>query len=207
MNGHQEDDGVLIGSKRTGDCLSFDITSRDINDFISNVSFLKSFFDSIVANLPKWVKFAATDTSILNVQDVKSELVYGNKMDDVTWCNGAPVIPDHLYNVFLFDSNFFFSIYNNAIQLPKPLNGQRFCLIVDMCHHFAGKGSVFLMVPKESQDLLSHLEVFQRLHEKQNLLIKPRGIGVSLVNGIDVQQVRNVLQQRLWNGDHMFDYK
>ena len=202
VNGHQESAGIPINDRRSGDCLSFDVTPRDIFDFISNVSFLKSFLTSLTAALPDWVKLAVTNTSVLNVQDLRSELVYGSEMDHITWCKGAPVLPAHLYSVFQFDSNFLINVYGAAVKLPKPLKDHQFCLIVDICHNYGG--SVFLMVPEESQSILSSLDVFKRLQEKQGLLIKPRGIGISVVKGINVHYAQT--QLKFWNGDRMFHY-
>ena len=201
-SGYRDADGVRIGKKRIGNCLSFEITPSDMFDFISNESFLKSFLSSLKIALPDWANFAVSNTSVMKVKDLKSELVYGNKMDEITWCQGAPVLPAHLYTVFQFDTNFFLSVYNNEIKLPSLLHGQKFCLIVDICHSYGG--SVIFIVPEESQTILARLEVFKQMHEKQNLQIMPRGIGVSVVKGINVHYAKTRLQ--LWNGDHLFYY-
>ena len=200
--GYREADGVQIHNKRSDDCLSFEVTPSDMFDFISNESFLKSFLSSLKVVLPDWANFAMSNTSVLKVKDLKSELVYGNKIDEIIWCKGAPVLPTHLYSVFQFDNNFFLSVYNNEIKLPSLLLGHKFCLIIDLCHYYGG--SVFFMVPEESQTFLLQLDVFKQMYERQNLLIMPRGIGVSVVKEINVRYAKNQLQ--LWNGDHMFYY-
>ena len=201
-SGYKNADGIQIDNKRTDHCLSFEVTPSDMFDFISNESFLKSFLSSLKIALPDWANFAVSNTSVLNVQDLRSELVKGSKLDEITWCKGAPVLPTHLYTVFQFDSNFFLSVYNDAIELPHLLHGEKFCLIVDMCHNYGG--SVFFMVPEESQTFLAGLEVFRQMREKQNLQIMPRGIGVSVVKGINVHYAKTQLQ--LWNGDRVFYY-
>ncbi|MEW8544648.1 MAG: hypothetical protein AB2693_14050 [Candidatus Thiodiazotropha sp.] len=202
-NNHYTDtDGKPVHNRRTGNCFSFDFTSDDIFDFITHDSFLKTFVASIGVTLPDWLNFGRTNTSYLDINDLKTDLVYGEKVNSFPWCNGAPVLSDHLYSVFNFDSSFSLSIYNNRIELPKPLNNQKFCLIVDTCQNYGG--SAFLIVPDESADILKRFAIFEMLYKTQDLLIKPRGIGISVVKGINVKDSVNDIQ--LWNGDHIFQY-
>ena len=201
-NGNVPADGQPLPVTRTDDCISFLFTASDIFEFISSVSFLKSFFDRLIAALPPWLGFTSTEFSSIDVNDLKTDLVYGHAMDDVLWCKGAPVIPSHLYSVFRFSSEFTLSLYGNDVNIPKPLNGRKFCLIVDICHKYGG--SIFLMIPPESRDLLSEFDLFKNLTTSQGLTIKPRGLGLSVVKGVNVHYQETELE--LWNGDTFFTY-
>ena len=202
VKGHKVEDSDSLNDKKTKDCLSYDFTPKDIYDFIFHGSFLKTFLSMTNIVLPDWVKFHSTNSSLLQVQDLRTELIYGSKIDEVPWCQGAPVLPDHLYSVFQFDSNFALSVYNDDIVMPKPLRGNKFCLIVDICHNYGG--SFFLMVPKDSEAILTEVDMFETLYRQEKLLIKPRGIGLSVVKGINVHYDQKELQ--LWNGDVTFKY-
>ncbi|XP_053380098.1 uncharacterized protein LOC128548733 [Mercenaria mercenaria] len=163
-------------------------------------SFMKTFLLSLFPALPDWLRFEKSSTEILSVQDIKSDLIYGRNMDEISWCTGAPVLPDHLYTVFRFDTGFTLNVMGHQVDIPKPLNSRKFCLIVDLCHGYGG--TVFLMIPKESRNFLLDLNIFQTLKEEQNIHILPRGIGISLVNGINANY--HTLSDELWNGDLMF---
>ena len=196
-------DGILAGTKRSDECLAFDVTAGDIADFVENLSFLKSVFDSISAALPNWARFDVHGLTVLDVHGMKSDLVYGDKIDDISWCKGAPVLSNHLYSVFQFDSSFFLNIYDRDAFLPVPSRNNNFCLIVDLCQNFGG--TVFLMIPKDSRSLITQMDVFSRLHQKYNVLINPAGIGVSAVSGIKVPNYHTPLT--MWNGDQLFKYE
>lgn len=194
-------EGIRIINDLTPEsCRPFELVEGDIFEFIAADSFIKTLLLSLFPSLPDWLRFDKTSDEVLAIQDLRSDLVYGKDMDDVSWCSGAPVIPDHLYTVFSFGSGFTLRVMEEDVVLPKPLNGNKFCLIVDLCHSYGG--TIFLMIPEESRGLLLELGVFQNLKEEQNLLIHPRGIGISLTNGINANYHK--LSLELWNGDRMF---
>jgi hypothetical protein len=60
------------------------------------------------------------------------------------------------------------------------------------------------MVPEESRGILETVNMFKLLKKENDLTIHPRGIGISIVNGINVHKDSTELQ--LWNGDAMFEY-
>ena len=128
---YKPEDGTIMEDKRIDDCLSVPFTAADIFQFVNSNSFLKSLFDRLFAVLPDWAQLTGTNTSIINVQDLKTDLVYGKDMDQTTSCEGAPVVAEHLYSVFRFDTEFSLSIYGNDVNIPKPFDGRKFCLIVD----------------------------------------------------------------------------
>ena len=195
-------DSEALGDKRTEDCFSYEFKPKDIYDFVSHGSFLGTLFSMVKVTLPDWLDLFPLNISVLQVQDLRTELIYGSQVDNILWCQGAPVLPDHLYSVFQFDSTFALSIYNKDIVIPKPLDGNKFCLIIDTCQNYGG--TIFLMVPQESETILTELDVFETLYRQEKLLIKPRGIGVSVVKGINVHDSQKELQ--LWNGDVSFTY-
>ena len=82
------------------------------------------------------------------------------------------------------------------------MDGNPFCLLVDTCQEFGG--SVFLILPDESRDLLTNLRAFRSLKSKYGIQIRPIGIGISTATRITVTSETNSLQ--LWNGDEMFEY-
>ena len=194
--GHKLEDSDTQNDYRTEDCLFLVFTPKDMYDFVSHGSFLTTFLSMVKVALPDWVKFNPTNVSLLQVQDLRTNLIYGSKLNEMVQCQGAPVLPDHLYSVFRFDSTFALSVYNNDIVIPRPLSGNKFCLIVDICHN--NGGTVFLMVPDESETILTELDIFKTLYRQENLLIKPRGIGLSVVKGIKVHY--NQKELHLWNG-------
>ena len=147
-----EDGFLYVAEETPSDCKSFELVASDIFDFISHGSFFRTLLVSLYPALPNWISFDKTTDSVLALQDMKSDLIYGKDMADVEWCDGAPTVSNHLYTVFTFDSNFSLSVLGEAIKVPVLLEGEKFCLIVDLCH--ANGGSVFLMIPPESKDIL-----------------------------------------------------
>ncbi|XP_053397078.1 uncharacterized protein LOC128556350 [Mercenaria mercenaria] len=197
-----EDGSVFVSNETQPDCKSFELVESDIFDFISHGSFFRTLLVSLFPTLPNWISFDKSSDSVLSVQDMKSDLIYGKDMDEKEWCDGAPVKKDHLYTAFTFDSNFSLSVLGRDVKLPVPMKGNKFCVIVDLCH--ANGGSVFLMIPTASRKFLENVNIFQQLKQKYSLEILPRGIGISVVNGINVHSHKSEL--KLWNGDTTFKY-
>ena len=196
-----EIDELVTGYINTTNALDF--TKRDIFELVSGQSFLKTYVDSLLSILPSWVSLTLNGNSAIEVHDLKTELVYGHSMEQHKNCHGAPVFEQHIYNVFIFGSQFSLSVYNNKIDLPKPLNGYKFCLIVDI---YQSQGSsIFLIVPDESKHILNQFEVFQKLIKYQNISVLPRGIGISTSKGVSVHHHTKELE--FWNGDAMFKYR
>lgn len=205
----------------TNDCIGQNLSSRDMFDLISSDSFVSAMFDMLLSLLPPWISMDkaelsngrgrraawATDhiihrhkRSLVNVNNLKTQILIGEQVDNLQFCKSAPIKPANRYSVFQFQSNFSIEILNNKVFLPSPLRGEEFCLIVDISE----PGSVFLMIPEQSRDIFLKFEIFQTLHDKNGLLVKPRGIGLSLVQGVQVPSSYKELA--LWNGDHIFKY-
>ena len=195
-------DGILISNGSMGNCWSFAVTPRDIHDFLTSMSFLKSFFDNLQNFLPDWLSFSHSGSSLLQLVDLRTELLHGADIATDPWCKGAPVLHTHLYSIFKFGGSMSVSVYGDRIQLPDPLAGEGFCFIVDICQDYGG--SMFLMIPEESRDLLEKFEMFKHLKDSYDLEIRPRGIGLSLLRHINVHSQTTELQ--LWNGDRLFNY-
>ena len=193
------DDGILISNRSGNDCWSFDVTPLDIHDFLTSDSFLNSFFVNIQTILPDWLSFSHSDSSFLQDVDLKTELLHGYDVATDPWCNGAPVIPTHLYSILRYNGSMSVSIYWDRVQLSEPLAGERFCFIVDVC-----QATIFLMLPEQSRDLLDKFEMFKHLKNRYNIGIRPRGIGLSLGRHINVHS--NTTELQLWNGDRLFKY-
>ena len=196
-----QSDGHLLNHTRKIDCLEISFTANEILQFVTSNSFLKGYFEEFINALPNWIGFSSTQFSMLETTDTKTELVYGREIDTVETCKGAPVISSNLYSIFVFDSTFSMKLFENEVRFPKPLHGHKFCLVVDICHN--NGGSVFFMVPEESRHILTQFEVFDNLQTNFGLLIIPRGVGFSLVKGI---QVSKDTGNMYWNGDSIFTY-
>jgi hypothetical protein len=197
-----EDGSVFVDKATSADCKPFKLIETDIFDFISHGSFFRTLLISLFPVLPDWISFDKTSNSVLEIVDMKSDLVYGKDIPDKEYCNGAPVIKTHLYTVFTFGSNFSLRVLGEEVRFPVPLKGNKFCMIVDLCH--TNGGSFFLMIPAESRSILDNMNIFQQLKQKFGLEIFPRGIGLSVVNGINVH--RRATELQLWNGDASFTY-
>ena len=195
-------DGILTSNASRSNCWSFAITPRDIHDFLTSMSFLKSFFNNLQKFLPDWLSFSHSGSSLLQLVDLRTELLHGSDIVTDPWCKGAPVLPMHLYSIFKFAGSMSVSVYGDRIHLPDPLAGERFCFIVDICQDYGG--SMFLMLPEQSRDLLEKFEMFKHLKDSYDLEIRPRGIGLSLLRHINVHSQTTELQ--LWNGDRLFNY-
>ena len=193
------DDGILISNRSGDDCWSFDVTPLDIHDFLTSISFRKSFFVNIQTILPDWLSFSHTDSSFLQEVDLKTDFLHGYDVATDPWCNGAPVTSTHLYNIFRYNGSMAVSIYGDRVHLPEPLAGERFCIIVDICQE-----TIFLMLPEQSRDLLEKFEMFKLLKNRFDFEIRPRGIGLSLSRHINVRS--NTTELQLWNGDRLFKY-
>lgn len=192
--------GTLIENDLSPMCQTFEFSERDFLDFVSVDSYTKTLLVSLYQVLPDWLKFEKSSTEVLSVKDIKTDLVYGRNMDNVQLCDGAPVLPNHLYTVFRFDTGFKLRVLGDVVNFPKTYKSWKYCLIVDMCQNYGG--TVFLMIPEESRDILSNLQIMQVLKEKQNIHIYPRGIGISLVNGVNANY--HSFSSELWNGDNLF---
>lgn len=199
---YREEDGTALKDRHYHDCLLHSLTPKDIHDFVSSGSFLGTFFDRIQDKLPPWLRFSKSGVGLLSVTDLKTDLVYGQNIDSLPECIGAPVFKDRLYNVFRFGTDMSFSIYGNRIQVPAPLQGEKFCMIIDICHNTGG--TIFLMIPEKSKHLLDKADYFIALAKKGTRL-RPKGIGLSLVNGIKVNYKTSELN--LWSGEEMFRYR
>ncbi|XP_013380568.1 uncharacterized protein LOC106151732 isoform X2 [Lingula anatina] len=197
-----ESDGTVLATDRNNDCLSFNLTPRDVFDFVSSGSFLSTFLENIYKALPNWIKFTSTGFDILSINQLKTDLLHGRDVQKVQACRGAPLFDNKLYTIFQFRSGFSLSVYGNEISLPKPLNGTEFCLIVDICRAYGG--TVFLMFPPGSRELLSQLKVISDMEEKGGFKLFLNGIGLSIVKEINVHYTASELT--FWNGDGFFQY-
>lgn len=190
-------EGEIFTSEDTPkECLPYDFSESDVFDFISHGSFFKTYLISLGRVLPNWISFEVTSDSLLSIQDLKTDLMYGTEIKETPWCSDAPVLDDSLYNVFRFGSNFSISVQGEVIKLSLP-KSQKFCFITELCH--GSECSLFLMIPEDSRRLLEGINVFQQLKQKYSLSITPKGIGLSLL-------LNPTSDVQLWNGDTMFKY-
>lgn len=195
-------DGEEVGDERQNGCLKFEITPRDIHDFLTSLSFMKTVFQNLEKILPDWLKFTQSGTDILNVNDLYTELLQGDEIQTGI-CRGAPLYENRLYTVLKFGSSFSISLYGEQVALPKLTKNNQFCLIIDICQDYGG--SLFLIIPTESRHFLNNFTIFSQMRRKYGIEIQPIGIGLSLLNHINVQASTTSLQ--LWNGDSVFDYQ
>ena len=184
-------------------CLNLEFSQKDTFDFMKAGSFLKTLFKGLLKVIPDWIRLNYYNGSIIGLQDLKADLVFGRDMDMINSCKGAPVIPNYPYSVFRFGTGFSISIFGDEVKFPKEIRGESFCLIVDFCNDLGG--TIFLMVPEASRDILLNFKVFEDLYHSSNLRIRPRGIGISLAKGVNIKNKQSSLQ--LWNGDRKFQYR
>jgi hypothetical protein len=168
---YKESDGVQLSNIYKNDCLLFDITPKDIHDFISSGSFLGTVFDRFNVVLPSWLRFSKSGVGMISVTDLKTDLLYGRYVDNQEDSRGAPVLDDHLYNVFRFGTDMSFSVYGKMLSLPPPLDGNKFCFIVDICQ--SNGATVILMLSPESRTLLDDIDIFSTMEGSR---FRPRGI-------------------------------
>ncbi|KAK3102630.1 hypothetical protein FSP39_012769 [Pinctada imbricata] len=205
----------------TNDCIAQNLSSRDMYEFISSDSLINAMFDTLLSLLPPWMTLERAQItngrgrrsvetperrvhrhkrSLVDINNLNTQVVLGEQVENLPFCKGAPVKPGNRYSVLQFQTNFSVEVFNNEIFLPSPLRGEEFCLIVDISE----PGSVFLMIPEQSRDLFLQLDIFKTLNDKNGLHVKPRGIGLSLNQGVQVPSRHKELT--LWNGDHIFKY-
>jgi hypothetical protein len=192
-----DNSNILDSDESYKDCEMIDLTDQDLFDFHTSGSFLKTYLLALSNSLPNWIEFYASDESSLRIDNVKSDIVYGDEIKDNEWCAGVPVQDKHLYNVFRLDTSFRLRIFSQYIELGQPLKDSQFCFITDLSTNAAG--SFYLMVPEDSRSFLESVGVFQELRETYGLKILPRGIGLSVVNKGQPTELE------LWNGDTMFE--
>lgn len=194
-------DGISYGEKRTNSCLSFLPSSKNIRDFLLQNSFTATVFSQLEKVLPNWLKFYKSNRMVLGISDLTTSLQRGTEVQKGL-CKGAPLFSERLYSVFKFGTEFGLSVYGQQIVVPAPLNNKKFCIIVDVCQDYGG--SIFLILPEESRDLLDSLTIFKTLSDQHGLKLLPRGLGISLLRHINVHSETKSLQ--MWNGDELFQY-
>lgn len=192
--------GVLYGENRTHECLSFDITPRDIHDLLS--VYIKTFMKTLDSILPGWLSFSDDGSRIIGLTDFHADLLRGRDIQN-GMCGGAPLVDDNLYTVLQLGSSFNLSFYGEEITLPAPLNNEQFCFIIDICQDYGG--SFYLILPEESRDLFDKFNFSRDLFKDYGIRIRPKGIGLSLFKHIDVLPISSELQ--LWNGDAVTTYQ
>ena len=84
-------------------------------------------------------------------------------------------------------------------NIPPPLDGNKLCLIVGICQ--SDGGTVILMLPPESRNLLDDIDIFSTM---EGLRFRPRGIGLTLSRDIDV--LYRTTELEIWNGYELFRY-
>lgn len=176
-------EGNPYGNVRTSDCWSFPLTSRDIQDFLGQNSFTRTIFKQLERQLPDWLKFKQSGKIEYRINDISTSLQRGRDAEN-EHCTGAPLFPDRLYSIFRFASEFELSVYGQQVNFPEPQDNKKFCIIVEVCNDDGG--SVFLVLPEKSIDLLDKVTVFKTLSESKGWKIKPTGFGISLQRNIDV---------------------
>lgn len=194
-------DGNQYGALRQSGCWEFDITPRDVHDFLSSNSSLATYFNMLEHILPDWLSFTPDGDVIFGVNDLQTEFTTGADIQQGE-CRGAPLHPDHTYTVLKLRNSFSMSLYGQDIKLPKPANNKKFCIVIDICRDLGG--SVFVVLPENSRDILDRFEMTKSLIDKFGLHIRPVGFGVSLAKHVYVHAQTTELQ--MWNGDQLFLY-
>ncbi|KAL4223228.1 Immunoglobulin C-2 Type [Mactra antiquata] len=201
---HSAENRTDYPSKKNSDnCKNFSFSESDMFEFLTENSFIKTYFAALFPpHLPNWLTLKKANGSDMSVQDMRSELVYGKDMDTLQECAKSPVNADHLYSVFRFRTDF---IVENLgrISLPSTNEKRKFCFITDLCQ--TAGGTSILMIPDESRDILYGLPFFKNLHSTMNLLVKPRGIAFSTINGLQVKKSKPL--SKIWAGNQLITPK
>lgn len=192
--------GIELYNRRNHTCFFFETTPRDVHALIA--SFVPTAFDKLYGVLPNWIRFSESGTRGLSITDLKTDLVKGEELRSISDCKGAPVYDGRLYSVFRFGTNMSITLFENKVNLPVPLVGNKFCLVVDICED--NGGTAFLLIPPESRSFLEKFDIFKTLKQNNGVIFRPYGIGLSLTKNIDVTQSKK--QIIAWNGDNFFQY-
>lgn len=195
-----ENRGKKLANNRTNNCFYFEITPKDVHQLIG--AFLPTVFESMTDILPNWLQFTNNRTVGLSVTDLKTDLFYGRDIDSKTECKGAPVRENNKYSLFRIGTNMAITIFGNKITIPESISGQKFCLILDICQD--NGGTVFFIVPADSEDMLQKFDLFKLLYSKHGVKFRPAGFGLSLSKQINVQDRRTHVE--VWNGDNFIHY-
>jgi hypothetical protein len=67
---YNENDGITIDDRLDNECLLFDITPKDLHDFITSGSFLGTVFDKLNIKLPPWLQFSKSGVGMISVTDL-----------------------------------------------------------------------------------------------------------------------------------------
>ncbi|KAH3844592.1 uncharacterized protein LOC127872819 [Dreissena polymorpha] len=191
-----ENNGIEEGETRRHECLSFDITPRDIYDILQENSFTKTFLNNIKDMLPPWLSFSQSGSVLLGLNDLHVDIEDGNAIEKGE-CKGAPLDAAKLYTVFKIGKGFQISLYGKNISMPEHLQGRKYCIIVDICQDFGN--TVFLILPEESRDILDDVTMFQSLAH-YGIKIRPIGLGFSLTKHINV----DTTDITVWRGEDTF---
>lgn len=195
-----ENHGKKLANNRTNDCFYFEITPKDVHQLVG--AFLPTVFESMTDSFPNWLQFTNNGTVGFSVTDLKADLFYGRDIDSKTECKGAPVLKNNKYSLFRFGTNVTMTIFENKINIPESISGQKFCLILDICQD--NGGTAFFIVPPESEDMLQKFDFFKSLYSQYGVKFRPVGIGLSLSKQINVQDRRTHVE--VWNGDNFIQY-
>ena len=194
-------DGTKLLDEHGDNCLDFDITHKDIHDFLSSGSFLATVLDRYNVKLPSWLELTKSGKGLVAVQDLKTNLVFGKQVDEIPDCKGASVFDERLYNVFRFGTDMSFSVYGDRVEIPAPLQGNKFCIVLDICEN--NGGTLFFMLPPESRDLFDRSDFFESF-SSDGLQFRPYGVGLSLTKDINVHyKTKSFL---MWNGDEKYEH-
>ncbi|XP_064613092.1 uncharacterized protein LOC135476878 [Liolophura sinensis] len=197
--------GPNVGSAVSGEVIrrarqaTFELSVKDINDFIKKHSLLKQVFAFLQLLLPPWLRmFVATNSP---QPFFFAQIATGSTVKKLRYCAGAPVNDDSRYHVFRFTHAIVLTLVNQDVYLPE-LHSEQYCIILDLYKDF---GTTFMMMfPDKAAALLAEVEVFKKLKEDSGVKVFPNGIGFSLFRKLNVRPIGSELE--LWNGDETFKY-
>ncbi|XP_064612925.1 uncharacterized protein LOC135476735 isoform X2 [Liolophura sinensis] len=202
VSGHRRPD---VGSTVSGEVMRrarhapFELSVKDINDFIKEHSLLRQLFVLLEPLLPNWLRmFVGTNSP---QPFFFATIATGSTVKKTTYCKGAPVFDDTRYHVFRFTHAIVLTLVNQDVYLPE-LHSEQYCIILDL---YKDSGTTFMvMFPDKAGALLEKVEVFKKLKEDTGVRVFPNGIGFSLFRKLNVRPIGSELE--LWNGDETFKY-
>jgi hypothetical protein len=71
---YNKNEGIAIDDRHDNECLLFDITPKDVHDFITSGSFLGTVFDRLNIKLPPWLQFSKSGYNLEICQYVFQKL-------------------------------------------------------------------------------------------------------------------------------------
>lgn len=192
-----KEDRIIYGDKRNNECLSFEVTPKDIRDLVQAHSFTRTLLENIQSILLPWLSVSYSGSTKFGVNDLRVDVAKGSEVNQGE-CKGAPLHKNKLYSVFKLGTGFDISLYGNKFSLPGYLGDGQYCIIMDICQEVGT--SVFLILPEESRDTFDNITLFKSMAQQYGMQIHSAALGLSATKQINVETG----DIEVWRGQETF---